>query len=333
MRSARNQAGLSLIELMISITLGLMILSGVAFVFVNTSQARNEIERTSRQIENGRYAIELLTDDLALAGYYGELDVGALTAPGALPTDQCSISAVDWLAWIPLHIQGFDGGAGFSAATCALTNHKAGTDVLVIRRTRTCVAGTTGCDSVVAGNPYVQVSLCSTEATLNKIGVEGTETFDLKQNDCTNVAVKRQYYVHIYYISTDNGSGANVPTLKRIALEGTSWTTTPLVEGIEQMNLVYGVDSTVAPGPDGSPDTYTAAPANITEWLNVVSVQIYLLARNLETSPDYTDGKTYNLGIDSLGAALNVTPADNYRRHIYSSVVRLNNPAGRKDTP
>jgi len=331
MRSARSQAGLSLIELMISITLGLMILSGVAFVFVNTSQARNEIERTSRQIENGRYAIELLTDDIALAGYYGELDVGALTAPGALPTDQCSVDPGLWLTWIPLHIQGFDSGTGFNAATCALTNHKAGTDVLVLRRTRTCVAGTTGCDAVAAGNPYVQVSLCSTEADLNRIGVEGTATFDLKQNDCTNAAVKRQYYVHIYYISTDNGSGANVPTLKRIALEGTSWTTTPLVEGIEQMNLVYGVDTTVPA--DGSPDTYKAAPANITEWLNVVSVQIYLLARNLETSPDYTDTKTYNLGIDSAGTAVTVTPGGNYRRHIYSSVVRLNNPAGRKDTP
>ena len=311
MRSARKQqTGLSLIELMISITLGLMILSGVAFVFVNTSQARNEVERTSRQIENGRYAIELLTDDLSLAGYYGELDVGALTAPGALPTDQCSVNPVDWLAWIPLHVQGFDGGAGYNAATCPLTNHKAGTDVLVIRRTRTCVAGTTGCDSVLAGNPYVQVSLCSTEATLNKIGLEGTETFDLKQNDCTNTAAKRLYYVHIYYISTDNGSGVSVPTLKRIELDGTSWTTTPLVEGIEQMNLVYGVDA-AAPF-DGAPDTYTAAPANITEWLNVVSVQMYLLARNLETSPDYTDGKTYNLGIDSLGAAL---PAHRMSRH------------------
>ena len=329
MRTLRSQAGLSLIELMISITLGLMILSGVAFVFVNTSQARNEIERTSRQIENGRYAVELLVDDISLAGYYGELDVGALTPPGALPTDQCSTSPVDWLSWMPLHIQGFDNGTGFNATTCPLTNHKAGTDVVVIRRTRTCVAGTTGCEAAIAGQPYVQVSLCSTEATLNKIGLEGTETFDLKQNDCTNTAVKRKYFVHVYYISTDNGSGANVPTLKRMELDGTSWTTTPLVEGIEQMNLIYGVDSTG----DGAPDNYTAAPATIADWLNVVSVQIYLLARNLETSPDYTDGKTYNLGIDSLGAAVTVTPADNYRRHIYSSVVRLNNPAGRRDTP
>ena len=65
-----RQAGISLVELMVSITLGLMILSGVLVVFVNTSAARNEVEKTSRQIENGRYASEVLSEDLRLAGFY-----------------------------------------------------------------------------------------------------------------------------------------------------------------------------------------------------------------------------------------------------------------------
>ena len=46
----QRQAGLSIVELMVSITLGLMILSGVLIVFVNTSAARMEVERTARQI-------------------------------------------------------------------------------------------------------------------------------------------------------------------------------------------------------------------------------------------------------------------------------------------
>ena len=55
MTQRRHQSGLSLIELMVSVTLGLLILSGVLVVFVNASAARNEVERTSRQIENGRF--------------------------------------------------------------------------------------------------------------------------------------------------------------------------------------------------------------------------------------------------------------------------------------
>jgi type IV pilus assembly protein PilW len=70
MTQRRRQSGVSLIELMVSVTLGLLILSGVLIVFVNASAARNEVERTSRQIENGRYASELLSEDLRLAGFF-----------------------------------------------------------------------------------------------------------------------------------------------------------------------------------------------------------------------------------------------------------------------
>jgi type IV pilus assembly protein PilW len=330
----RRQAGLSLIELMISITLGLLLLSGVAYVFVNTSSARNEVERTSRQIENGRYAVEVIADDLRLAGFYGELNVGSVAAPGALPADQCTLAAADWNTYIPLHVQGFDNGAGFSQATCTLTNYKANTDILLVRRARACVAGATDCDAVTAGRPYIQVSLCASEVTTHLIGLEGSTTFNLKNKGtqatpCNAAAGKRQYLVHIYYISTDNGSGVNVPTLKRLELTGAGWATTPLVEGIEEFNAVYGIDT----DGDGAPDSYSAAPATITDWLNVVTVQFYILARNLETSPDYVDTKTYTLGIDADGDPVTVNPGLGYRRHVYSSLVRLTNPAGRRDVP
>ena len=113
MTSRRRQAGLSLVELMVSITLGLLILSGVLVVFVNTSAARNEVERTSRQIENGRYAAELLSEDIRLAGFYGELNVGS-PATLALPADPCSLLPGDWAEWMPIHLQGYDEGGGFS---------------------------------------------------------------------------------------------------------------------------------------------------------------------------------------------------------------------------
>jgi len=329
MRTAGNRglrsrmAGLSLIELMVSITLGLMILSGVAIVFTNTSAARNEVERTSRQIENGRYAVEVLADELRLAGFYGELDVGTVSDPSSLPIDQCSLTATDWQSWVKLHVQGFADGTGFDQTTCALSNHKAGTDILLVRRARTCTAGISGCPAAISGRGYVQVSLCGTEVTTHKLGYQGTETFDLKKKDCTNVADLRRYYVHVYYISTDNGAGVSVPTLKMMELDGGGYTTTPLVEGIEELKILYGVDS----NSDGAPDSYTASPGSLANWMNVVAVQVYLLARNLETSPGYTDNKTYTL------AASTFAPGDSYRRHVYSSLVRLTNPSGRKDKP
>ena len=327
-----RQAGLSLVELMVSITLGLVVLSGVLIVFSNSSAARNEIERTTRQIENGRYASEVLTEDLRMAGFYGELDVSTVAAPGAVPADPCSLTASDWAAWIPIHVQGFD-NAGFVSANCALTNQKAGTDALVVRRVRTCTAGSTNCDSVASGKPYLQVSMCSTQTTRYKLGLEGTETFDRETKACSSTvfAEKRDYYVRIYYIATDNGAGVSVPTLKRLELTGSGWTTTPLVEGIEELQFQYGVDNA---GSDGVPDTYVANPSTVADWVNVMTVQFHLLARNLETSPNFTDTKTYTLGKDATGTDITVGPRnDGYRRHVYSGLVRIANPAGRRDAP
>ena len=68
--------------------------------------------------------------------------------------------------------------------------------------------------------------------------------------------------------------------------------------------------------------------------MNAVTVQFHLLARNLETSPSYSEGtKKYILGTKADGTDFEVTPADSYRRHVYSGLVRVANPAGRRDTP
>jgi type IV pilus assembly protein PilW len=335
----RAQAGLSLIELMVSITLGLLVLSGVLTAFFNTSAARNEVERTSRQIENGRYAVDLISTDLRLAGFFGEFNSGLAPAPAALPADPCSIAATDWNAWLPFHVMGYD-NAGFTSPNCTLANRKTGTDALVVRRARTCPAGVAGCQAAAAGMPYIQTSLCATEVASHRLGVEGATSFDLKKKDCTTPADKRQYLTRIYYISTDNGDGETLPTLMRLELTGSGWIALPLVEGIEEFNIEYGMDS----DGDGAPDVYAANPSDhpkgacagacpVNNWMNVVTARFHLLARNLDPSPKYVDGKTYELGQDDDGNTVTVTPGGSFRRHVYSALVRLPNAAGRRETP
>ena len=348
----RRMAGLSLIELMIALALGLLILTGLVTVFVNSSAARNEVERTSRQIENGRFAIEILSDDLRLAGFYDGLSLVAsslgITEPTTLP-DPCFVptNREQWLQPLFFHVQGYSGSNG---ASCILASHnyKSGTDVLVARRVATCAAGSTGCDTVSEA-PYLQVSRCASQIpvanTYVKVGLEGTETFDLKllgatATTCsaTNAAV-RQYFVNIYFVSTTNGingSGDPIPTLKRLEFTGAGWTETALVEGIEHLKIEYGMDTT---GGDGLPDVYASNPSEypdtscddackVNNWKNVMTARFYVLARNIEASPGFTDTKTYQLGSVSVAAA-----NDGYRRHVYRSLVRIANPAGLRDAP
>jgi len=340
-RSARREAGLSLIELMISIVLGLMILTAVITVFVNASAARNEVERTSRQIENGRFAVELLSNDLRLAGFYGELDVTTIPAMGALADaehDPCSTTAAHWSKAMNFHVLGYDNGAG--APPCVPASLKAGTDVVVVRRAKTCVAGVAGCEAATNGKSYLQVSLCDTEIATSPfvIGLEGTASYALRIRDCATRAGQRQYLVRVYFISTDNGAGQPIPTLKMMELTGGSMIQTPLVEGIEQFNVEYGIDT----DGDGAVDAYIANPTIYvcgtctpeSNWKNVLTAQFYILARNIDASPGYTDDKTYSLGRDAAGNPVTVAPpGDGYRRHIYTGTVRIANAAGRRETP
>jgi type IV pilus assembly protein PilW len=56
---------------------------------------------------------------------------------------------------------------------------------------------------------------------------------------------------------------------------------------------------------------------------------MYLLARNLTETREYTDDKTYTLGVS--GGTANIVQAahDHYKRHVFQSQVILRNPAGR----
>ena len=346
--SRRSMAGVSLVEMMIAVTLGLLILAALASIFASSSHSRNEIERNSRQIENGRFAIETLAEDIRLAGFYGELNTAQVVPPGALP-DPCSADPVAWKSAIRLHIYGWDEGLGVPPCI-PLTNHKPRTDVLMIRRAATCEVGQLGCEPMDANKPYLQVSRCATEqmTTPYDMGYTGGG-WGLRLKNCTAAAGLRRYLMRIYYIAMDNGVGQPIPTLKRLDFDGKVYDSQPLVEGIEELNFEYGIDWGPVVGAlsagDGRPESYTADPTSfvdatcggfcgpLTNWLNAMTVRIHLLSRNIDPSPDYVDQKIYTLGTTQNGSSYDVTPGGSYRRHVYSSLVRVVNAAQRRETP
>ena len=328
--------GFSLVELMVALALAGFILLGLSAYFVSSSRAFSETERVSRQIENGRYASALLAEEIRHAGFYGEVGnvinlppTSAIALPGAIP-DPCATVITDVRNALPLPVQGVD--APDTVPTC-LSDQLAGTDVLVVRRAQTVpiAAG-----SAVANGYYTQVAYCDTADPMFIVAQTG---FSLKAKNCATDQPIRQLNVFIYYIapcSIGTGTGGvcvsgnpPIPTLKRAALTaGGTWTYTPLVEGIENMQIEFGLDTTG----DGNADSFKANPGTVAEWAQVVSVRLNVLARNTDASPGYADSKTYTLGLDRNGAAENVTaPGDAYRRHNYKELVRVQNVSQRKE--
>ena len=73
-----RQRGLSLVELMIALAMGLMILGSLTAVFVTSTKVRQENDRFAEQIENGRIAVDLMGQDLRTTGFWDALDVSRL---------------------------------------------------------------------------------------------------------------------------------------------------------------------------------------------------------------------------------------------------------------
>lgn len=333
-----TQAGFSLVELMVAITIGLLVMAGLTTIFVNSNQARSEIEKTNRQIENGRYAIQLLTDDLRLSGFYGELDPTLLAQPTATP-NPCATTPTTLAAALPIHVQGYDNSAG-GLGCLSSADIKSDTDILVVRHASTCFVGDTDCDAQATGVPYLQVSLCNKESgTPFNLDTDTTQ-LTRTQINCSTPARLRRYRTHIYFIANNDNPSDGIPTLKRAELGAGGFTIVPLVEGIENLQIEYGIDTDC----DGMPDVYNADPntyvATYTaacptpatpNWRNVMSVKVNLLARNTEKTLGYTDTKTYSLGLKADNSANTVGPFnDNIKRHVYQAMVRLSNAIGRR---
>jgi len=350
-RPRLRQRGMTLIELMVAIALGMLIVAAMAILFANNSRSLAETERSGQKIENGRYALELLAGDLHHAGYFSVFDPRQVALPAAVP-DACASDPASLKAALALHVQGFDEATATTLA--CLADVKAGTDIIVTRRASTCVNGSAGCTALATGAPAFQASTCSGLAELGsgdvnryyKLTTDPAE-LTLTRRDCTTVAEVRRYLVRIYFVANNDVAGDGIPTLKRADLGAGAFSTTSLVQGVEQLQVEWGLDTTG----DGNADVYAPAPGaylNCTaggspscqdQWQSVVSAKVFVLARNLTATPGHADKKVYVLGrladpATGAGGPRQVGPFnDGFKRTVFQEVVRLQNPSGRRFSP
>ncbi|GAC1389255.1 MAG: PilW family protein [Variovorax sp.] len=340
-RGSFAQRGISLIELMIAMTLGLILVAGLATLIARQSKSRTELDKSHQLIDNGRFGLTTAVEDIQHAGYYGYYSVTP-TALTALP-DPCAVTAAAIDASLAMPLQGYDAPATVPSPLSAClpdANHVPGTDIVIVRRVEAVeTPGAIG--SLTAGQVYVQATA---SAKITAIGVDPTpaapSVYTLTLKDGTTPAPIRKYVEHIYFVSpcdvyaagsttctaaADNGRP--IPTLKRLELTVSgatpSFTTIAIAEGIENMQLDYVVDTTG----DGTPNAPIAAPT-VSAWPNVMAVQLYLVARNLQNTGDY-DGSTRSFNLGVMGSVGPFT--DTYKRHVFSGNARLLAVSGRKE--
>ena len=256
----RRASGFSLIELMTAITIGLMVLAGLTSVFVNSSRSHQELRKTAEQIENGRYAIELLTQDVRHAGFFGEFwklpAVPLASDPCTAPTDAAVSDTVNTFVSLPLDLHPAPdfATAPTSPAGCATwlpaANVLAGSDIIVVRR-----ADSNAVTGTVTGNIfYLQTTSDAADVQIGSAGALTTAqnarraASTLLRRDLTTAATGtppqfpqvaaaiRKLRTHIYFVAPcsvpANGTsictgatddqGKPIPTLKRLEMTGVS---------------------------------------------------------------------------------------------------------------
>lgn len=306
MQSRHNQQGLTLVEIMVAMTIGLLIMAGMANLFVQTKQSFRQDELIARMQEDARYALDVISQDVSMTGFWGVImDGSQVTNHASVPTG--ASTANNRFANYGVPLIGLDNVAAgdMTHDWAALTDVVATTDVLSIRR----LEGSPTADptaAAVSDNFFMETN--------------GTLAVMMKGSSATLPAPTGttywEYAPSIYYIRSFCRTGDGIPSLvKRSWINGVEQIDC-IAQGIENMQIQYGLDT----DGDGFADEYvngmTAANAP-----GIATIRVFVLARSTNEDQQYTNEKTY--------AFANFTPAamnDKFYRRVYSTTIQTRNP-------
>lgn len=370
----RRMAGVTLVELMISLAIGAVLLLGLTQVFGASRAAYQLSEGMARTQENARFAMDYLQRDIRMAGHYGcvndqshlqtpgsmqphfggtpafpldfNVSIQGYEAPGTAPGNSLTLGA----AWTAI--------TGLPAAISGLNPApRPGSDIIVLRYFSNEGAPVT--NIVKAGSVESVTVATGRWAALTTDGVATPTLFGIA--DCSHADVfagagtgtvavsgaaapatdllgrytpqpSGQTMLYraeslVYYV----GNGASgEPALFRARFNGVNYgTPEELVEGIENLQLLYGqdrvTDLSVSP-PSGYIDAQNPAVAtwNANDWRRVGLVQVGMLARSPgnATSRQALDANARRvLGVKFAPAAV----SDGRYRASYEATVALRN--------
>ena len=108
-----NQRGFGLVEILIALGLGVVIILGVTTLYANSSRSLDDVARSTRLTETAAYAMDVITADLQLAGFWAErIDDASETT--------VRIDQVTWTAkMLTLALSGFVSGGALDQPPCA----------------------------------------------------------------------------------------------------------------------------------------------------------------------------------------------------------------------
>lgn len=316
------QAGFSLVELMVAITIGLIIVLAISVLFSQITRGFRTTDNSSRAMENGNFALRVVGEDLRMVGFVGmSKDSSSITTAENYVIDNNCTADSRWPFLLGTSVESVDpatlGGcvsAFVSGSPAIVVRHATGMETppasLVGNNSFFVQTGMTG-GLVFQGDDYA-----------NSVKAAGRYAVICGDDLCatTEEAPIFGYAVSAYYIrpcsresgavcSADNDEG---PTLVRLQLNNTAvpgLVETPIATGVERFAVTFL-------GENGAP----AAPGVAIIARISMLVRTGREADHDDSASTYTlaDGTTFNCGAPGSEAC-------KFRRFVYDDTVVLKN--------
>jgi type IV pilus assembly protein PilW len=359
----RRQAGLSLVELMVAMVIGLLLMIGATQVYINGHTAYNANESVSRMQETARYAISIVEPDIRMSNYWGLVKGAASIVSGQSP--QTATSSPNWGGIVACgnnfatdlntnlqaddnsYLLTWDGSTAPHATCNSLSTTDApsvvwnsspmlSSDTLTVRRASAFKATST--------NNWLQICSSRTQGILISDG----RTCNSASQQVNNLIVDA------YYVDQNSKQQAGFPSLRRKTLisatgNQSAFLDQEVIAGVEDMQLQFGIDP-VGTGVAARYVNPTDLKAALAANGQVVAVRVWLMVRSDTPEYGFTDTNTYTyadrLAVNGTAADLSVAGAAtkafkpsavadtglnnamHYRRLLISRTIQVRNALG-----
>lgn len=304
----KNSLGISLVEIMVSMAISLILLLGIANIYLGSKETYRVREDFGILQEMGRQVLETITSSIQMTDHWGGVPVGNVTVGtiGTLTgTGSCDST---WMQNVSQTLAGADGAgtkAGLGLISDCIDGYVPNSDILIMRY----ADGKAVSDAeVVAGTPNLYVrSEVENAAVLfsgptNPISATGISASDAARN--------YRYRIEVYFLRncSDAACSDGIPSLARLTTDpvnGLTLGSEVLADGVEQLQFQYGVDT----NGDTVAEQFVNA-GNVADWSQVVAVNVDMLVRTPTPDHSIADTTVYNLaGGTAVSGGINFTPS------------------------
>lgn len=327
-----NQAGLTLVELMVALAIGSFLVIGAVQIYSQSRQAFVINESIARVQETAQFAMDTIEADLRMASNWGRTSRGltvegrslggdpdpkGLTTAGA--TDQCG---PNWVLDLAVPVDGANNA--FNLPCAAQGGAQAASDLITVRRASVNPVAPT------PGRLQIQTTRVQGEIFANGNPPPAFQGLLADPLDPNNPSFTHNLMVSSYYVAQPsvNNLIPNVPTLRRKALVVNGGVSTivdqEIAPGVENLQVQLGIDvdddNTVDRYVNPGDDIYDPSAAGYIPGARVITARIWLVVRGVAFELGVQDNRDYEPGDVDLG-----TFNDEFRRLQVSKTILLRN--------